>query len=161
MNTDSVVSIICDIAKKATKIPLAIFTKLFHRRFKKKPYLESTLEILQQFYIKLVNHSTDFGIFCRRLPQILSEMYQMPLRNYKTRLYSLCFGNSTNGYVVALGNCKRMNMIILIVQFCFRAKKNLALHMFFLNNLGKKKVMMNCQHSYDAIQLHIMGSTFL
>jgi hypothetical protein len=62
-NADSVVSSIFDIAKESTKIPLAIFTDLFHHRFKKKPYLESTLELLQQFYIKLADLSNHFCIF--------------------------------------------------------------------------------------------------
>jgi hypothetical protein len=62
-NADSVVSSIFVIAKEATKIPLAIFTDLFHHRFKRKPYLESTLELLQQFYIKLADHSNHFCIF--------------------------------------------------------------------------------------------------
>jgi len=48
---------------EATKIPLVIFTDLFHHRFKKKLYLESMLELLQQFYIKLVDHSNHFCIF--------------------------------------------------------------------------------------------------
>jgi len=56
-NADSFILSICVIAKEAAKNPLAIFTDLFHHRFKKKPYLESTLELLQQFYIKLVDHS--------------------------------------------------------------------------------------------------------
>jgi hypothetical protein len=62
-NADLVVLSICVIAKEAIKIPLAIFTDLFHYCFKKKPYLESTLELLQQFYIRLVNHSINFCIF--------------------------------------------------------------------------------------------------
>ncbi len=45
-----------DIALGATKIPFSIFTDLFNHRFKKKPYLESTLEILQQFYIELTDY---------------------------------------------------------------------------------------------------------
>jgi hypothetical protein len=40
-----------DIALCATQIPLSIFTNLFHQRFEKHLILESTLEILQQFYI--------------------------------------------------------------------------------------------------------------
>jgi hypothetical protein len=40
-----------DIALFATQIPLSIFTNLFHQRFEKHSMLESTLEILQQFYI--------------------------------------------------------------------------------------------------------------
>ncbi len=62
-NGDLIVTNICVIVKEATKIPLAIFTDLFHHRFKKKSYLESALEILQQFYIKLVDHSETFRIW--------------------------------------------------------------------------------------------------
>ena len=36
-----------------TTIPLSILTNLFHQRFSKHVYLESTLEILQQFYIEI------------------------------------------------------------------------------------------------------------
>jgi len=42
-----------EIAVSATTIPLSIFTNLFHQRFSKHDFLESTLEILQQFYIKM------------------------------------------------------------------------------------------------------------
>jgi len=42
-----------EIAVSATTIPLSIFTNLFHQRFSKHDSLESTLEILQQFYIKM------------------------------------------------------------------------------------------------------------
>ena len=54
---------ICKIAEEATKIPLSIFTDLFHNRLKKKNYLESTLELLQQFYIKLADRSKTFKIW--------------------------------------------------------------------------------------------------
>jgi hypothetical protein len=57
------VSSIYDIAKEATKIPLAIFTNLFYYRFKKRSYLESTLELLQQFYIKLDDLHVDYRLF--------------------------------------------------------------------------------------------------
>jgi len=62
-NMISVASSIGDIAKEATKIPFAIFTNLFHYRFKKKSYLESTLELLQQFYIQLDDLSVEFCLF--------------------------------------------------------------------------------------------------
>jgi len=62
-NADFTVSSICVIVKEATKIPLSIFTDLFHNRFKKKNYLGSTLELLQQFYIKLADHSKTFKIW--------------------------------------------------------------------------------------------------
>jgi hypothetical protein len=62
-NADLVISSVFGIAKEATKIPFTVVTDLFHHRFKKKPYLESTLELLQQFYIKLADHSKHYCIF--------------------------------------------------------------------------------------------------
>jgi hypothetical protein len=44
---------IVDIALFATQTPLSIFTNLFHQRFEKHSMLESTLEILWQFYIQV------------------------------------------------------------------------------------------------------------
>jgi hypothetical protein len=52
---------VLEIAVSATTIPLSIFTNLFHQRFSKHHYLESTLEIFQQFYIKM--HS-DHNYYC-------------------------------------------------------------------------------------------------
>jgi hypothetical protein len=54
---------IVDIALFATRIPLSIFTNLFHQRFEKHSTLESTLEILQQFYIQMETQSDDFHLF--------------------------------------------------------------------------------------------------
>jgi len=62
-NMKSVALSIGGIAKEATKIPFAIFTNLFHYRFKKKSYLESTLELLQQFYIQLDKLSVEYRLF--------------------------------------------------------------------------------------------------
>jgi hypothetical protein len=47
----------------ATQIPLSIFTNLFHQRFEKHSMLESTLEILQQFYIQMETQSDEFLLF--------------------------------------------------------------------------------------------------
>jgi hypothetical protein len=52
-----------DIALFATQIPLSIFTNLFHQRFEKKSMLESTLEILQQFYIQMESEQHEFSIY--------------------------------------------------------------------------------------------------
>jgi hypothetical protein len=57
--TDEVVN----IAVFTTQIPLSIFTNLFHQRFEKHSMLESTLEILQQFYIQMVTEPEDFLLF--------------------------------------------------------------------------------------------------
>jgi hypothetical protein len=58
---------IADIALLATQIPLSIFTNLFHQRFEKHSMLESTLEILQQFYIQMETQSEEFHLFGRDL----------------------------------------------------------------------------------------------
>ncbi len=47
----------------ATQISLSIFTNLFHQRFEKYSMLESTLEILQQFYIQMKTQPDDFHLF--------------------------------------------------------------------------------------------------
>ncbi len=54
---------IVDIALDATQIPLSIFTNIFHWRFEKHSMLESTLEILQQFYIQMETEPDDFHLF--------------------------------------------------------------------------------------------------
>jgi hypothetical protein len=58
---------IVDIALSATQIPLSILTNLFHKRFQKHSMLESTLEILQQFYIQMETVPHDF-FFLEILP---------------------------------------------------------------------------------------------
>jgi len=47
-----------EIATLATVIPLSIFTNFFHQRYPKHRYLESTLELFQQFYL-CVEEATD------------------------------------------------------------------------------------------------------
>jgi hypothetical protein len=61
----SLINLIVDIALSATQIPLSIFTNLFHKRFQKHSMLESTLEILQQFYVQMEPEPHDF-LFCPR-----------------------------------------------------------------------------------------------
>ena len=53
---------IVDIALLTTQIPLSIFTNLFHQRFEKNSMLESTLEILQQFYIQMESEPHEISI---------------------------------------------------------------------------------------------------
>jgi hypothetical protein len=59
---------IVDIALFATQIPLSVFTNLFKQRFEKHSMLESTLEILQQFYIQMETQSDEFHLFPGDLP---------------------------------------------------------------------------------------------
>jgi hypothetical protein len=51
------------IALFATQITLSIFTILFYQRFKKHSMLESTLEILHQFYIQMESEPHESAIF--------------------------------------------------------------------------------------------------
>jgi hypothetical protein len=53
MNT--VIGAINKIATSATTIPLSLFTSMMHQHFKKHTYCESTLELLQQFYLQAVS----------------------------------------------------------------------------------------------------------
>jgi hypothetical protein len=60
---DHFIDEIVDIALFATQIPLSIFTNLFHQRFEKHSMLESTLEILQQFYIQMESEPHEFSVY--------------------------------------------------------------------------------------------------
>ncbi len=64
---DHFIDEIVDIALFATQIPLSIFTHLFHQRFEKHSMLESTLKILQQFFIQVETQSDEFHLFVRDL----------------------------------------------------------------------------------------------
>ena len=52
-----------NIAVNSTKIPLSLFTELFHQAFKKHKFLQSSFELLQQFEIQLSEYSSDYLIF--------------------------------------------------------------------------------------------------
>jgi hypothetical protein len=54
---------ITEIPLSATIIPLSIFTQFFHRRLSKHAYLETSLEMLQQAYIKKETESKDYYLF--------------------------------------------------------------------------------------------------
>ncbi len=58
--TNNLVEFITETAVGTTKIPLNLFTNLCVKRFPKHSFLESTLEILQQFEIKLESHEEFF-----------------------------------------------------------------------------------------------------
>jgi hypothetical protein len=54
--TNNLVKFVTEMAVGTTMIPLNLFTNLCIKRFPKHSFLESTLEILQQFEIKLESH---------------------------------------------------------------------------------------------------------
>jgi hypothetical protein len=52
-----------EFAKKATIIPFSIFTSMFHQCFMEHRFLESTLELLLQFYLKVESIAHDYKVF--------------------------------------------------------------------------------------------------
>jgi hypothetical protein len=50
-----------EFARKGTIIPFSIFTSMFHQRFTEHRFLESTLELLQQFYLQVESIVLDYG----------------------------------------------------------------------------------------------------
>jgi hypothetical protein len=78
-NSGNIAKEIYCIPTSSTIVPLSIFSNLFHKRFKNKLYLESTLEILQQYYIAMEEYANQYHLFsvdenlycvrCSRCPQ--------------------------------------------------------------------------------------------
>ncbi len=56
-------SFLAEKANKATVLPFLIFTNVFHQRFPKHRFLESMLELLQQFYIAIKEHVDTYKMF--------------------------------------------------------------------------------------------------
>ena len=54
---------IVNVAIYSTMIPLSVFTHYFHRRFSKHVFLETTLELLHQAYIRIEDVTQYYDIF--------------------------------------------------------------------------------------------------
>jgi hypothetical protein len=52
-----------EFAKKVTIIPFSIFTSMLHQRFLEHRFLESTLELLQQFYLQVESIALAYMVF--------------------------------------------------------------------------------------------------
>jgi hypothetical protein len=52
-----------ECARKVTIIPFSIFTSMFHQCFLEHRFLESTLELLQQFYLQVESIALDYNVF--------------------------------------------------------------------------------------------------
>ncbi len=50
-------------AREATIVPFLVFLNLFHQRFNRHRFLESTLEILQQFLISIEKCDEQYRLF--------------------------------------------------------------------------------------------------
>jgi hypothetical protein len=73
---DSVTEEVWEFASKATIIPFSIFTSMYHQRFTEHRFLESTLELLQQFYLQIELIAQDYKVF----PGDQSKFYLRCLR---------------------------------------------------------------------------------
>jgi hypothetical protein len=74
--TNNLTEFITETAVGTTRIPLNLFTNLCIKRFPKHSFLESTLEILQQFEIKFESHE-EFFSHHGRLFKVLNKSCEM------------------------------------------------------------------------------------
>ncbi len=52
-----------ECARKVTIIPFSIFMSMFHQHFTEHRFIESTLELLQQFYLQVESIAHDYKVF--------------------------------------------------------------------------------------------------
>ncbi len=62
-DTNEIFSFLNGKAREATIIPFLVFLNLFHQRFTWHRFLESSLEILQQFYIAIEKCDEQYHLF--------------------------------------------------------------------------------------------------
>ncbi len=60
---DNVIEEAWEIARKSTIIPLSIISTMFHQCFMEHRFLESTLELLQQFHLQVESIALDYKVF--------------------------------------------------------------------------------------------------
>jgi hypothetical protein len=60
---DNVIEEVWEIARNATIIPFSIFTSMFHQCFVEHRFLESNLELPQQFYLQVDSIAIDYKVF--------------------------------------------------------------------------------------------------
>jgi hypothetical protein len=84
-NSNEIFSFLEGKAREATIVPFSVFLNLFHQRFNWHRFLESTLEILQQFYIAIEKCNKLYRLFpgdqyqysvkCMRCHKCVSSTY--------------------------------------------------------------------------------------
>jgi hypothetical protein len=62
-DTNEIFSFVGGKARESTIVPFSVFLNLFHQRFNWHRFLESTLEILQQFYISIEKCDEQYRLF--------------------------------------------------------------------------------------------------
>jgi hypothetical protein len=92
-----------ECARKVAIIPFSIFTSMFHQRFLDHRFLESTLELLQQFYLQVESIALDYKGF----PGDQSKFTLICLRCGKINSYRIDWETSihgTHGYLSSSEN---------------------------------------------------------
>ena len=74
-----------DCARKVSIIPFSIFMSMFHQRFTEHRFRESTLELLQQFYLQVESIAHDYGISWGSI-QVLSQVSLLWKKNTPAKL---------------------------------------------------------------------------
>jgi hypothetical protein len=64
-DTNEIFSFLEGKAKEATIVPFSVFLNLFHQNFNQHSFLESTLDILQQFFISIEKCNKQYRLFPR------------------------------------------------------------------------------------------------
>jgi hypothetical protein len=72
---DNVIEEVWEIARKSTIIPFSIFTSMFHQCFTEHRFLESVLELLQQFYLQVESIALDYKVFPGNQSKFLSIVF--------------------------------------------------------------------------------------
>ncbi len=62
-----------EFERKSSIIPFSIFTSMLHQHFTEHRFLESTLELLQQFYIQVESIAHDYRLVWATLKTIASS----------------------------------------------------------------------------------------
>jgi hypothetical protein len=93
-----------EFARKASIIPLSIFTSMFHQRFTEHRFLESKLELLQQFYLQVESVAQDYKVFSGDQSTFSLKCFSLWKKNHSYRNTCKPFIHGTNGYMASSEN---------------------------------------------------------
>jgi hypothetical protein len=100
---ETVTEEVWEFASEATIIPFSTLTPMFHQRFTEHRFLESTLELLQQFYLQVESIAHD----CKVFPGDQSKFCLKCLHCKKNNSYRIIWETSihcTHGYLSSSEN---------------------------------------------------------
>ena len=87
-----------ECARKVTIIPFSIFMSMFHQRFMEHRFLESTLELLQQFYLQVESIAHDYKVFPGDQSKFSLKCLCCGKKNYSYRIAWETSIHGTHGY---------------------------------------------------------------